>query len=64
MDCTVDDIYETGGFESFICKIDSVYAEENVLNEAGKIDYHTLKPVLLKCLLTNISARGMSSENV
>ena len=36
MDCTVDDIYETEGFESFICKIDSVYAEESVLNEAGK----------------------------
>ena len=48
MDCTVDDIYETEGFESFICKIDSVYAEENVLNEAGKIDYHTLKPVLFE----------------
>ena len=23
-------------------------AEENVLNEAGKIDYHTLKPVLFE----------------
>ena len=44
MDCVVDDIYETEGFESFICKIDGVYAEENVLNEAGKIDYHTLMP--------------------
>ena len=43
MDCTVDDIYETEGFESFICKIDGVYAEESVLNEMGKIDYHTLK---------------------
>ena len=48
MDCVVDDIYETEGFESFICKIDGVYAEENVLNEAGKIDYHTLKPVLFE----------------
>ena len=37
MDCIVDDIYETEGFESFICKIDGVYAEENVLNDAGKI---------------------------
>ena len=36
------------GFESFICKIDGVYAEESVLNEAGKIDYHTLKPVLFE----------------
>ena len=48
MDCTVDDIYETEGFESFICKIDGVYAEESVLNETGKIDYHTLKPVLFE----------------
>ncbi len=48
MDCIVDDIYETEGFESFICKIDGVYVEENVLNDAGKIDYHTLKPVLFE----------------
>lgn len=48
MDCIVDDIYETEGFDNFICKIDGVYAEENVLNEAGKIDYHTLKPVLFE----------------
>ena len=48
MDCVVDDIYDTEGFESFICKIDGVDAEENVLNEAGKIDYHTLKPVLFE----------------
>ena len=48
MDCIVDDIYETEGFESFICKIDGVYAEENVLNEDGKIDYHTLKPILFE----------------
>ena len=48
MDCVVDDIYETEGFESFICKIDGVYAEENVLNDTGKIDYHALKPVLFE----------------
>ena len=48
MACTVDDTYETPGFESFICRIDGVYAEESVLNEAGKIDYRTLKPVLFE----------------
>ena len=48
MVCSVEDIYETKGFESFICTIDATYAEENVLNEAGKIDYHTLKPVLFE----------------
>ena len=43
-----DEINETEGFESFICKIDGVYAEESVLNEAGKIDYRTSKPVLFE----------------
>lgn len=48
MVCSVEDIYETKGFESFICTIDATYAEESVLNEAGRIDYHTLKPVLFE----------------
>lgn len=48
MVCSVEDIYETKGFENFICTIDATYAEESVLNEAGKIDYHTLKPVLFE----------------
>ena len=48
IECTVDDIYETKGFESFICKIDHVYAEETALNENGKLSYHTLKPVLFE----------------
>lgn len=48
MECRVDDIYETEGFESFICKIACVHAEEGVLDENGKIDYHLLKPVLFE----------------
>ena len=48
MDCTVSDVYETKGFESFICTIDNTYVEEAYLNEDGKIDYHTLKPVLFE----------------
>lgn len=48
MVCSVEDIYETKGFESFICTIDATYAEEGLLNEEGKIDYHTLKPVLFE----------------
>ena len=48
MECSVDDTYVTEGFESFICKIDRTFAEERVLNEQGKIDYHTLKPVLFE----------------
>lgn len=48
MVCSVEDIYETKGFESFICTIDATYAEENVVNDAGKINYHVLKPVLFE----------------
>lgn len=48
MVCSVEDIYETKGFESLICTIDATYAEERVLNEDGKIDYRVLKPVLFE----------------
>ncbi len=48
IECTVDDIYKTPGFESFILKISNTYADEEVLNENGKIDYRKLKPVLFE----------------
>ena len=48
MVCSVEDVYNTKGFESFICTIDATYAEESVLNEAGRIDYRALKPVLFE----------------
>ena len=48
MECSVVDVYNTQGFESFICTIDNTYVEEEHLNEAGKINYHTLKPVLFE----------------
>lgn len=48
MECIVDDIYHTDGFESFICKINAVYAEDAILNSNGKIDYGQLKPVLFE----------------
>ncbi len=48
MSCTVEDIYKTEGFESFICKIAETYAEESVLTAEGKLNYHTLKPVLFE----------------
>ena len=48
MVCKVDDIYETEGFESFICKIAETYAETSVLTAEGKIDYRALKPVLFE----------------
>ncbi len=48
MECEVTDSYETKGFDNFICTIAGTYADESILNEAGKINYHVLKPVLFE----------------
>lgn len=48
MECSVEDIYETKGFDNFILTIDHTYAEENILNEKGKIDYDFFKPILFE----------------
>lgn len=48
MVCTVEDVYKTEGFESFICKIAATYAEESVLDDSGRLDYSVLKPVLFE----------------
>lgn len=48
MVCTVDDVYKTEGFESFVCKIAATYAEEAVLDEKGHLNYDVLKPVLFE----------------
>lgn len=46
--CTVEDIYVTEGFESFICRIKATYVDDSVLDEKGIIDYRVLKPVLFE----------------
>ncbi len=48
MECSVVDIYNTPNFESFICTIAGTYVAEEHLNEKGKVDYETLKPVLFE----------------
>ena len=48
MECSVVDVYNSPNFESFICTIDNTYVEDKHLNEDGKINYNTLKPVLLE----------------
>lgn len=48
MECSVVDVYNTPNFESFICTIDNTYAEEKYIDDNGKIDYNTLKPVLFE----------------
>ena len=48
IECEVDGNYELEHFDHFICKILATYADDTVLNEKGKIDYHTFKPVLFE----------------
>lgn len=58
MECSVVDVYETEGFESFICTIDNTWVEDSSLNEEGKIDYNNLKPVLFEFPNYNYIASG------
>lgn len=46
MECNVADIYETDGFDNFICSVVNTYADPEVLDSNGKLDYTRLKPVL------------------
>ncbi len=48
MECDVVDIYKSDGFDNFICTIANTYADPEVLDEKGKIDYNSLKPVLFE----------------
>lgn len=48
MECNVVDIYETDGFDNFICAVVNTYAARDVLDSNGKLDYTRLKPVLFE----------------
>ena len=48
MECNVVDIYETEGFDNFICTVVNTYASPDVLGSDGKLDYTWLKPVLFE----------------
>ena len=48
IECETENNCVVGNFDNFICKILATYADENVLNDKGKIDYHTFKPVLFE----------------
>ena len=48
IECEIDGNYELEKFDNFICKILATYADENVLNEKNKIDYHCFKPILFE----------------
>ncbi len=46
MECEVEDVYETKGFDNFILKIRNTYAKDEILGDNGKISYEKIKPVL------------------
>lgn len=46
MECNVVDIYETEGFDNFICSVVNTYVSPDVLGDNGKLDYTRMKPVL------------------
>lgn len=48
MECDVVDIYETDGFDNFICSVVNTYADPEVLDSEGRLDYTRLKPVLFE----------------
>ena len=48
MECDVIEVYETEGFDNFVCSIANTYAAPEVLDNNGKLDYTRLKPVLFE----------------
>lgn len=46
MECNVVDIYETEGFDNFICSVVNTYVSPDVLGDNGRPDYTRMKPVL------------------
>ena len=48
IECEVDGNYELENFDHFICKILATYADEDILNEKGKISYQIFKPALFE----------------
>jgi len=48
MECNVEDIYETEGFDNFICSVATTYATPSIIDNKGRLDYSRLKPVLFE----------------
>ena len=48
IECDVEDIYETKGFENFIVRFTNTYVNESDLTETGKIDFRSMKPLLFE----------------
>ena len=48
IECEVDGNQEVDNFDNFLCRILATYADEGILNEKGRIDYHVFKPALFE----------------
>ena len=48
IECSVEDCYELDGFDNFMCRIVNTFAEERVLDAAGKLDYDKIGTVLFE----------------
>lgn len=46
--CSLEDVYETEGFDTFVLSIDGTYMDEDCLDERGRIDYGKVAPVLFE----------------
>ena len=63
MECNVEDIYKTKGFENFILTITHTYAEEQILNASGKIDLDELTDMEKSACPSCGSCSGMYTAN-
>lgn len=48
VECGLEHTFVIQSFDNFVGKILATYADETVLNDAGKINYHVFKPVLFE----------------
>lgn len=48
MECQVEKVYSSDGFDNFVCSVRHTYAAPDVLDADGKLDYTKLKPVLFE----------------
>ncbi len=58
MECRVEDVYSTEGFDNFICSVSHTYAVPEVLDDEGNLDYTKLKPVLFESPTYSYLATG------
>ena len=48
MECTVENIYKTPGFDNFICTVDAAYAETDYIGADGVVDFSKVDPILFE----------------